>query len=81
MPILALFKNSAILGNFSKKFENIFCMSKMDIHTNFCDNSFKIDLVVISFDNFHETSNILKKYLNICIKLTYLLCSGVFCMY
>ena len=44
MPILDLFKNLAILGNFSIFFlETYFCVSKMDIHTNFCDNCFKIE--------------------------------------
>ena len=40
---LTLFQNSAILGNFSIIFGNIFLYVKMDIHTNFYDNSFKIE--------------------------------------
>ena len=43
ITILGLFQNLAILGNISKKFKNIFCMSKIGIHTKFYGNSSKIE--------------------------------------
>ena len=43
ITILGHFLNSATLVNFSTFLGNIFCMSKLDIHTNLYEYSFKIE--------------------------------------